>query len=270
METKKKQKKSKKSSGISASIVILGCFIIAVCFFVFVCGDPANFDEKGRPIAGNFFGTLHQGGYIIPIVLTLMFTVICLSIERFFAMSRARGKGNLVKFVQNVKVKLDEGDIDAARSLCDAQKGSVANILHAGLLRYEDVEKMANLSNDQKSQIIQSEIEEATALELPTLQQNLPVIATISTLGTLFGLLGTVVGMIRSFGAMASEGSADSLALSLGISEALLNTACGIATGALAIISYNFFAQKVENITNAVDEIGFAVGQTYTQKHLND
>jgi biopolymer transport protein ExbB len=74
--------------------------------------------------------------------------------------------------------------------------------------------------------------------------------------------------MIRSFGALAQEGSPDSLALSLGISEALLNTACGIATGALAIISYNYFAQKVENITNAVDEVGFAVGQTYTKKHL--
>lgn len=268
METKK-QNKVKKSRGISASVVIFGCFIIAVCFFVFICGDPANFDEKGHPIGGNFFGTLHQGGYIIPLVLTLMFTVLCLSVERFFALNRARGKGNLIKFIANVKVKLEDGDINAARKLCDDQKGSVANILHAGLLRYEDVENMPNLNNEQKSKIIQNEIEEATALELPTLQQNLPVIATISTLGTLFGLLGTVVGMIRSFAAMANEGSADSLALSLGISEALLNTACGIATGAMAIISYNFFAQKVENITNAVDEVGFAVGQTYTTKHLN-
>jgi biopolymer transport protein ExbB len=47
-----------------------------------------------------------------------------------------------------------------------------------------------------------------------------------------------------------------------------MNTACGIATGALAIIFYNVFAQQVQNITNSVDEIGFAVGQTYTKKHL--
>lgn len=65
------------------------------------------------------------------------------------------------------------------------------------------------------------------------MQQNLNVIATISSLGTLFGLLGTVLGMIRSFGAMANEGAPDSIALSLGISEALMNTAMGITTGAL-------------------------------------
>ena len=268
METKK-QKKVKKSHGISSSLVILGCFILAECFYVFICGNPANFDEKGHAIGGNFFGTLHQGGPIIPVVLTLLFTVLCLSIERALALNRARGKGQLVQFVLDVKAKLEKGDMESARKLCDAQKGSVASILNAGLLRYEDVEKMTNLNNDQKSQVIQKEIEEATALELPTLQQNLPIIATISTLGTLCGLLGTVVGMIRSFAALAQEGSPDSLALSLGISEALLNTACGIATGALAIISYNYFAQKVENITNAVDEVGFAVGQTYTKKHLD-
>jgi biopolymer transport protein ExbB len=67
---------------------------------------------------------------------------------------------------------------------------------------------------------------------------------------------------------MGQEGAPDSTALAIGISEALLNTACGIATGALAIIFYNFFAQKVQNITNAVDEIGFAIGQTYTKTHV--
>jgi len=195
-------------------------------------------------------------------------TVITLSFERFFAMSLAKGKGNLVQFVFNVKKKLDVNDIKGAHELCNAQKGAVANILNAGLIRYEDVEKIEGLNNDEKAAIIQKEIEEATALELPSMEQNLPIIATISTLGTLFGLLGTVLGMIRPFAALSVEGAPDALALSTGISEALMNTACGIGTGALAIISYNVFAQKVQSITNAVDEIGFAIGQTYTKKHL--
>jgi biopolymer transport protein ExbB len=267
----KKQKKVKKSRGISAGLVVLASLIVAVCFFIFICGDPANFvdnNPKGHPLPGNFFATLYKGGFIIPMVLTLLFTVLTLSVERFFAMNRAKGKGNLVTFVEKVKEKLEENDMAAARKICDDQKGSVATILNAGLLRYEDVEKIEGMNNDEKAAIIQKEIEEATALELPSLEQNLPIIATISTLGTLFGLLGTVLGMIRSFAALANEGSPDSLALSTGISEALMNTACGIATGALAIIFYNFFAQKVQSITNAVDEVGFAVGQTYTKKHL--
>ena len=115
--------------------------------------------------------------------------------------------------------------------------------------------------------IIQKAIEESTALELPSMEQNLPVIATISTLGTLFGLLGTVLGMIRSFAALANAGAPDSVALSTGISEALVNTALGIATGALAIISYNYFTSKIDNITYAIDEIGFSIVQTFAAKH---
>jgi len=265
-----KKKSDKVKRGVSAGFVILCCFIIAQLFFNFVCGDPANFidgNPKGHPIQGNIFGTLYKGGIVIPFVMTLLLTVITLSVERFFAMNRANGKGNLVQFVHDVKRKLDANDIKGAHELCTAQKGATANILNAALIRYEDVEKIDNLNNDEKAAIIQKEIEEATALELPAMEQNLPIIATISTLGTLFGLLGTVLGMIRSFAALANEGAPDSLALSTGISEALMNTAMGIGTGALAIIFYNVFAQKVQGITNAVNEIGFAIGQTYSKKH---
>ena len=73
---------------------------------------------------------------------------------------------------------------------------------------------------------------------MPSLQQNLPIVATMTTLGTLVGLLGTVLGMIKSFQALgAGGGSVDSMELSIGISEALVNTAFGIATGACAVIS---------------------------------
>ena len=88
-----------------------------------------------------------------------------------------------------------------------------------------EMENDTELSKDQKLLAIQKELEEATALELPMMEQNLPIIGTITTLGTLMGLLGTVIGMIRSFAALAAGGSADSMALSQGISEALINTA---------------------------------------------
>ncbi|MFT3992878.1 MAG: MotA/TolQ/ExbB proton channel family protein [Dysgonomonas sp.] len=266
METRKQQPKPR-SKGVSAGIVIVGCAIVAFCFFFFICGDPSGFDEKGHPHQGNIFATLYQGGYVIPCVITLLLTVVVLSVERFFALNRAGGKGSSSKFIINAKAKLEAGDIDGASKLCDSQKGSVANILKAGLVRYADVEKLTDLHNDEKAAIIQKEIEEATTLELPYLQQNLSVIATISTLGTLFGLLGTVLGMIKSFSAMGNEGAPDSTALAVGISEALMNTAMGIGTGALAIISYSYFSGRVEEMTNAVDEVGFAIGQTYTQTH---
>jgi biopolymer transport protein ExbB len=89
----------------------------------------------------------------------------------------------------------------------------------------------------------------------------------MSSLGTMMGLFGTVLGMIRSFAAMANAGAPDSVALSTGISEALINTAFGIGTGALAMISYNFFTTKIDKLTYSIDETGYSIVQTFAAKH---
>ena len=103
---------------------------------------------------------------------------------------------------------------------------------------------------------------------MPMLQENLPIVGSIVTLGTLTGLLGTVVGMIRSFSAMGGgEGGADSSALATGISEALVNTASGIATGALSVITYNYYTNKIDRLTFALDEVGFSIVQTFNATH---
>ena len=73
--------------------------------------------------------------------------------------------------------------------------------------------------------------------------------------------------MIKSFQALAASGAPDSTALSTGISEALINTAFGIGTGALAVISYNFYTNKIDNLTYAIDEIGFSIVQTFAATH---
>ena len=135
------------------------------------------------------------------------------------------------------------------------------------LKKYAEMENDTELSKDQKLLAIQKELEEATALELPMMEQNLPIIGTITTLGTLMGLLGTVIGMIRSFAALAAGGSADSMALSQGISEALINTAFGILTGALAVISYNYYTNKIDKLTYSLDEVGFSIVQTFAATH---
>ena len=302
METKGNKREGKKSRGISSGIVIACCAVISILLYTFWLGDVDNFmgapeykakvaqieasgqsadvikaqlselkdeaypPDKNHPLQGNFKGTVYKGGYNVAIVITLLLTVFALSIERLIALTLCKGKGNLVNFVYDIKADLKKGNISAAEALCAKQKGSVAAIVDAGLKKYKEMEA-ASLPKEQKIEEIKAEIEEATALELPVLQQNLPVIATISTLGTLFGLLGTVLGMIRSFGALAAEGAADAVALSAGISEALVNTALGIATGAAAIISYAFFSGKVDNMTYAIDEMGFALTQTYAETH---
>ena len=259
----------KRSRGISSGIVILICGIIACLLYFKVFGHSSHFvngDPKNHPLPGDMLGTIYKGGYVLMVIITLLLTVLVLSVERFFALAKAKGTGNLVNFVYDVKADLKKNNISSAEARCAKQKGSVAAIVDAGLKKYKEMEG-ENLLKEAKINEIKAELEEATALELPFMQENLPVIATISTLGTLFGLLGTVLGMIRSFAAMSHAGAPDSVALSAGISEALVNTAFGIATGALAIIAYSYFTGKIDNMTYAIDEMGFSLTQTYAETH---
>jgi biopolymer transport protein ExbB len=275
METKaqtggKNKRVGKKTRGVTAGPVILVCGILALVTFIFVFGNPANFinnDPNNHPLPGNFYGIVYKGGYVVTSIITLFMATMVLAVERFFALTKAKGKGNLINFVYDVKIELRKGNITAAEALCAKQKGSVAAIVDAGLKKYKEMESETGLTKEAKINEIKLEVEEATALELPSLQQNLPVVATISTLGTLLGLFGTVLGMIRSFSAMATEGAPDAVALSAGISEALVNTAAGIGTGALAIIVYSYYTGKIDNMTYAIDEIGFALTQTYAETH---
>jgi len=80
-------------------------------------------------------------------------------------------------------------------------------------------------------------------------------------------LLGTVLGMIRAFSALANAGAPDTAALSTGISEALINTALGIGTSAFAIISYNFFTSKIDGLTYSIDEVGFSIIQNFGSRN---
>ncbi len=265
----KKEEKISNVRGIrNAFFVIIACAACAVCIFLFGMGAPGNFegnDPEGHPI--NLAGTVYKGGFIVPILMTLFLTVIVLSIERWIALSSASGKGNTTKFVAEVKADLAKNNIDAAMDRCKKQKGSVASVVYNTLVKYKEMDANDTLSKEQKLTTLRNAVEEATALEMPSLSQNLPIVATLTTLGTLVGLLGTVMGMIKSFQALASSGSPDSTELSTGISEALVNTAFGIATGAFAVISYNFFTNKIDNLTYAIDEIGFSIVATFAATH---
>lgn len=265
-------KKNQGFQGIRAAIwVIVVCFVIALCIFKYLLGNPANFagnDPAGHPT--NLLGTIYKGGVIVPIIQTLLLTVIALSIERWIALRSAFGTGSLAKFVLNVKAAVSKGDFAEAQRICDKQRGSVANVVSASIRAYKEMEATTGMKKTQKVSKIQQAHEEATQLEMPTLQMNLPIIATIVTLGTLTGLLGTVIGMIRSFQALAAGGGGDSLALSTGISEALINTAFGILTSWVAVISYNTFTNKIDKLTYALDEVGYSIAQTYEANHADE
>ena len=262
---------TKKSNAISW-VAPLVCVIAGYIIWRFIIGADGNFthpDPNGGfhpsqqgPKSG--FARMYQGGVIVPILIGAFLIVLTFVIERFLTITKATGSGNIAEFIRKVQYHLANKNVDAAIAECDRQKGSVGNVMKAGLRKYKELITNTELDTDQKVLAIQNEVEEATALELPMLEKNLVFLSTIASVATLMGLLGTVIGMITSFAALGDSGGGDAAAkLSEGISEALYNTALGIGTSAFSIIMYNVFTTKIDGITYGIDESGFTLTQSF-------
>jgi len=262
---------NKKSGGIPAGIILVILFVVALSLYKFVMGDPSHFENNnpdGHPIPGDYFGIVYKGGVIVPILMTCFLTALTFSIERMITIGKAKGTGDVNAFVRKIQALLDKDDVEGALKECDKQKGSVGNVTLAAVKKYKQLSTDGSLDKEQKLAALSKEVEEATSLELPMLEKNLTIIATLASVSTLIGLLGTVIGMIKAFSALGnSGGSTDSTALANGISEALVNTALGIGTSAICIIGYNFFTSKIDELTYSIDEIGLSVNQNYAAHH---
>ncbi|NHM08088.1 MotA/TolQ/ExbB proton channel family protein [Flavobacterium sp. CYK-4] len=251
--------------GMFSGIVIVACILVGVLVWSFIMGAGSNFEggvNTGAPLKGNYLAMVYKGGPIVPVLMGLLLMVVVFSIERYFVITKATGKGNLDQFMKSVQSSVTKGDIEGALAACDKQQGSVANAIRSALVKYQEVKK-EGFNSEEAAETIHKEIEEATALEMPMLEQHMTIISTLVSLGTLAGLLGTVTGMIKAFAGLAGGGGADSAELANGISEALINTATGISTSALAIIMYNYFTSKIDTLTYSIDEAATTIVNTY-------
>lgn len=262
--------KPKNSNNFWINLAIVAvCIAIGQLVYHIVFGSANNFldAERHKPKPGNIMGNMYLGGVIVPFLIATFLTMLSFVIERALTIVRANGKINGAEFVRKVQYHLANKNIDAALSECDKQAGSVGNVMRAGLLKYREMIANNELDTEQKVLSIQKEIEEATALELPMLEKNLVFLSTIASVATLLGLLGTVLGMIKSFSAMGTAGAPDASALAAGISEALYNTALGIGTSFFAIIFYNFYTTMIDGITFGIDESGFTLTQSFATNY---
>ncbi|HNS41621.1 MAG TPA: MotA/TolQ/ExbB proton channel family protein, partial [Taishania sp.] len=238
----------KKSAGgfsaLMGAIAIVIAVIAGILIYKFIFGNPANFvdnNPENEPLQGNFLGIIYKGGFIVPMLVAINLIVVIFTIERFVTLGKAKGKNSLNVFVEKVKAALAGGNIAEARELCEAQKGSLANVVVAGLDKYELMANETSMNKEQKIESVKKELEEATSLEMPMLTKNLSVISTTASISVLVGLIGTVLGMIKAFAAM-SHGAPDTAQLATGISEALINTALGITGSTVSIIFFNMFS----------------------------
>jgi biopolymer transport protein ExbB len=252
-----------------AAIVILVAITIGILIYVFVLGNPNNFeggDPKNNPLPGNYLGVAYKGGILVPVGIGLLIITIVMSIERFITLAKASGKISMEAFVHQIETLIEQDRIDEAIVLCDRQRGTLGNVVRETLIRLKLVRDDKALTKEQKIAAVQKAVEESLALELPMLEKHMTIIATIVSIATLVGLIGTVLGMIRAFAALATSGAPDAVALATGISEALVNTALGITTSTISTIMYNYFTSRIDDIVYRVDEAGFIITQTLQEK----
>jgi len=260
--------KPKNSGGFLVNlIIVIACVAVGELIYHLVLGDASHFADAEKHVPKDFMGNMYLGGFIVPLLMGTFLVMLSFVIERAFTIIKAKGRVNGGEFVRKVQYHLANKNVDAALAECDKQSGSVGNVMKAGLLKYKEMMNNTELTTDQKVLSIHNEIEEATALEIPMLEKNLVFLSTITSAATLLGLIGTVLGMIRAFSAMATAGAPDATALAAGISEALYNTALGIGTSFLAMIAYNFYTTLIDGINYSIDESGFTLTQSFAANY---
>jgi len=213
--------------------------------------------------------SIYKGGPLVVLLITILIMLLVFVIERYLSLYRgAKGKSSVQVFFKKVVTLLQNDDYDSALAACDKQRGTTANVLRAGIERYQEVKDSSEFSSEKKIGLTQTAIEEANALEGPLLERNLIALSTIASIATMVGLLGTTIGMIRAFAATGhvEGGVIDAQALATGISEALVNTAGGLVSGILGIFFYNFFVNKVDAFNYTTDEATFEVLQILKAK----
>lgn len=202
-----------------------------------------------------------EGGYLVIVLIMLTLLVGTLTVERLLSLRKAQGRRGYAPFLREVLDRTRSGDVQGAIELCDRQGGTMAGVLGAGLRRYQAI---GDDTPDKRIMIeeVEHALDEATSLEAPALERNLVALSTIASIATMVGLLGTTIGMIRAFMALGQAGAPDAVQLSIGISEALINTAGGLTAAICAIIAYNYFTTRVDGLMHNTEESAAALVQS--------
>lgn len=185
--------------------------------------------QDGLGLFGTAAGYFERGGPIMYPLLLVSIIAVTVVLERIFWWSR-EGTRRRTATLNRIYDAVQAGDLDRASKLAGDATDPRIRVIYQGL--------------NHQHESMQGALQLAAAVELQQAARFLSVMDTIVTLAPLLGLLGTVTGIMRAFNAVQGELNVD--AVSGGIGEALIATACGLAIAMFALIPYNWFSSKVE------------------------
>lgn len=245
-------------------LIVAAAISIAVVFFWIPAIDKKD-PDTGRPM-NPIIHQIRQAGPLVATLLMMTLMLIAYVVERILTLRKARGTRVVQVFFAEFSRAIREGRLEDASKLCDNQRGSAAAVLKAGIDQYRRLVEAKEISSEKRLSETQRAINEARLLEVPFLERNLIALSTIASIATMVGLLGTTIGMIRAFAAMARQGAPDAIQLAMGISEALVNTAGGLFAAICGIVSYNVFVNRVDQFNYNVDEAAYVMVELLKEK----
>ena len=210
------------------------------------------YNTDNANVLGHGGAVVARGGGLVDMLFFLLLLTAFYIVERATFYYTAKGKMGHVQLLGIIKERVKDGDYDGAVAACRDQRGVVGRILAAGLEKYKLVKGQYDAATTRAE--VQQSISETNAMEASLLERNLIFIATIASIATMTGLLGTVIGMIRAFSALAAKGRPDPNKLATGISEALLNTAGGLTVAIISIVAYNYYLNRIDKFNFAFEE----------------
>ncbi len=193
------------------------------------------------PNSVSMIDLLFQGGFMMVPIALLSVAAVYIFIERVLTIKKAAIPSD--GFMNQIRSLVEKGDINGAKMLCNQENSSIAKMIEKGVSRIGSPLKNIEVS-----------IENVGKIEIFKLEKNLSLLATISGSAPMLGFLGTVIGMIQAFIAIAQEeGSVSPKLLSEGIYTAMITTAAGLFVGIIAYLGYNYLVTRVQKIVHKME-----------------
>lgn len=201
--------------------------------------------ENMNPIARAFI----EGGFVMYVILVIAVLAVILIVERFMALKSLRLDKQ--EFTDQLFKMIMKGDLRQAISYCDSKTSPLSNTVKSGLVQ---------VMNKRPDEEVQVAMDAAVLREMPKLEGYTSFLAVFGNLSVLAGLLGTIIGMIGSFRAVASADPATKAQLlSEGISHALNCTGFGLMVAIAAILFYGLFQHMIQKTENELIETSMSL-----------
>jgi len=203
-------------------------------------------------IGGTLVDYYVKGGVTMHPMLICSIIGLIIIIERSIVLHRV--KVNTAQVFGAIRAALMKRDLKGAIEVCDVSPSPISDTLRAGLLRF-----------GKPAADIEKAMESVALHEISKLERGLWMLATIANVAPLFGFLGTVTGMIKSFAVLAEVGLGNPKAVAAGISEALITTAYGLSIALPVQAAFNYFTSRVSNFALDMETSSAMLMETFTE-----